>query len=365
MINQLENNKTYLGFTNDKTSLQAGKIEKCLDVVFRYSDGIMARKDAMLLGLRKGKLPVIAEEHCGEKVKKSYRLEWDNFFNEITKTEYDFCVYLVENDLVTEEKVNEYINRENEEHEKVAEAERVASEEARIAKEKAEKERADFRKWLQEKARNYHYSTWMDIQEKIFLSLYGEFAYPERAYELLVCIENIDKPLCREELKARLHTDNKASRKTFMCVTGLKLPNTNKETMEFLDILQVSNYAGTKEFKERKKPEEKEIMKENFFILEGSYTSGYQYKQILGELIKEHDIEFFIHKTPDNKIGISSVECGLKIVTGNTKTEAIKALKRIINEKGNETVKKCINDAVVKFGKSPYKTDINKGGNVA
>ena len=44
MKNQLENNGSYLGFTDNKTALQKAKIESCLDKVFRYSNGIMARK---------------------------------------------------------------------------------------------------------------------------------------------------------------------------------------------------------------------------------------------------------------------------------------------------------------------------------
>ena len=39
MKNQLENNGSYLGFTDNKTALQKAKIESCLDKVFRYSNG--------------------------------------------------------------------------------------------------------------------------------------------------------------------------------------------------------------------------------------------------------------------------------------------------------------------------------------
>lgn len=91
MKNQLENNGSYLGFTDNKTALQKAKIESCLDKVFRYSNGIMARKDAMLYGLRNGKKPEVADEVRGNgTVKKSYRMAWDNLYNDITKTEYDF-----------------------------------------------------------------------------------------------------------------------------------------------------------------------------------------------------------------------------------------------------------------------------------
>ena len=109
MKNQLENSGSYLGFTDDKSALQKGRIETCLDKVFRYSDGVMARKDAMLLSLRNGKKPEVVEEAN----KKSYRMSWDNYYNDITKTEYDFCIYLIEHDLISEESVNAFIDAEN------------------------------------------------------------------------------------------------------------------------------------------------------------------------------------------------------------------------------------------------------------
>lgn len=107
MKNQLENNGSYLGFTDNKTALQKAKIESCLDKVFRYSNGIMARKDAMLYGLRNGKKPEVADEVRGNgTVKKSYRMAWDNLYNDITKTEYDFCIYLIEHDLAVSWKIS-------------------------------------------------------------------------------------------------------------------------------------------------------------------------------------------------------------------------------------------------------------------
>lgn len=134
MKNQLENNGSYLGFTDNKTALQKAKIESCLDKVFRYSNGIMARKDAMLYGLRNGKKPEVADEiRRNGTVKKSYRMAWDNLYNDITKTEYDFCIYLIEHDLVSEESVNAFIEAENQEKERAAEEQRKVEEAARKA----------------------------------------------------------------------------------------------------------------------------------------------------------------------------------------------------------------------------------------
>lgn len=56
--NQLAYNNSFLGFTDNRTALQAGKIEKCLFKAFRYDGVVMERRDAMLQDLRSGKVSV-------------------------------------------------------------------------------------------------------------------------------------------------------------------------------------------------------------------------------------------------------------------------------------------------------------------
>lgn len=73
-IYQLANNNSFLGFTDNRTALQAGKIEKCLSKAFRYNGVVMERRDKMLQDLRNGKEPKIAEETVNGKTKKSYRV---------------------------------------------------------------------------------------------------------------------------------------------------------------------------------------------------------------------------------------------------------------------------------------------------
>ena len=48
----------------------------------------------------------------------------------------------------------------------------------------------------------YSGTTRGNLVERIYLDVYGEFRFPLRAFELLVCIDNIEKVLCREELQA-------------------------------------------------------------------------------------------------------------------------------------------------------------------
>lgn len=358
-MNKLENNRSFLGFTKSKSPMQAGKIEKALRKAYRYNiDGsyhIMERRDAVLFYLRSGEKPFVDEYIVNGKAKKEYSMKkpGDRYYSIITKTEFDFANYLISNDLISEEKVNEYISQEKAEQEEIERLEREAEEAARQEEERIKQEHEDFQKRLKEEAANYHYHTWMDIAEKVFKSEYGVFPYPERTYELLVCIEKIDSPLYREELKSRLHYDNQASRKIFFHCTGLRLPHSNKDTMDFLNRISTSDFAGTIPYRERKKPEEKE--KEVFYILTngGDNEVTHYYESVAGEKVEKYGLIMFIHKS-NNRYVISSAECGLRLVSANTKTELMDEFKKVVERMGVDKIKEQIQIHVDKFGLSPY-----------
>lgn len=371
--NQLADNNSFLGFTDNRTALQAGKIEKCLSKAFRYDGVVMERRDAMLRDLRNGGEPKISEEAVNGKTKKSYRIystikdgefAGARVFSEITKTEYDFCMYLIKNDLISEERVNSYLEEEKNKRTKAAKTEREAEEAARREKEKQEEEKENFKSWVRSAAETYIGTSKGNLMEKIFVDKLGEFKYPIGAFALLVCIDNIENnPLCREELKERLYTGNVASRKTFECVTGLKLPKNNRDTQEFIDNLKKSDYREMTEYKVRKKSDKTEeskpedAEKEEFYILEFDPTDENrkpEYRKIMAERIEKKGFECFIHETEDGKIAISSAECGMRLSVGSTKAEAIRELKRTINKVGDVTLRKNIRMAIERFGKSPY-----------
>ena len=372
--NQLAYNNSFLGFTDNRTALQAGKIEKCLSKSFRYDGVVMERRDAMLQDLRNGGEPKIEEETVNEKTKKSYRVystikdgefAGTRVFSEITKTEYDFCMYLIKNDLISEERVNSYLEEEKNKRIEAVKAEHETEEAARREEKRQEKEKENFKSWMRSAAEMYIGTSKGNMMEKIFIDKLGEFKCPVRAFELLACIDNIDdNPLCREELKSRLHTDNVASRKTFECVTGLKLPKNNRDTQEFIDNLKKSDYHEMVEYKVRKKLDKTEeckqedVEKEEFYILEFDPTDENrkpEYRKIMAERIEKKGFECFIHETENGKIAISSAECGIRLSIGSTKAEAIRELKRVINKVGDVTLRKSIQTAIETFGKSPYK----------
>lgn len=364
--NQLKNNNSFLGFTDNRTALQAGKIEKCLAKVFNYDGIIMERRDAVLLALRNGGEPEIEEKDVNGKVRKSYRiysmLDESRVFTEITKTEYDFCMYLLRNDLISEENVNAYIEKEKGNQKEEEKAQEQALETAKKEEEEQEKKAEEFDSWLKEETSKYIGTDKGNLMERIFIDKYGDFSNPIACLAILTCIDNIDdNPLCREELKSRLHTDNAASRKTFECVTGLKLPKNNRDTKAFLDNLKKSDYKEMIEYKNRKKVKDRGNDKlEEFYILEfdpNDKNKKPQYRKIMAERVVKKGFECFIHEMPDGKYGISSARCGMRLAVGRTKPEAVKELKRTINKVGDVKLRKNIEKVVKAYGENPlYKT---------
>lgn len=356
MYNQLEKSDSYLGFIDGMNELQKGRVKKILWKSYKCDGKIMERRDIVLQYLRNGNIPSKCDEIHNGKKKILYYLMNNNIGLQITKTEYEFANYLIENNLISKEAVNAYIDKE-------AAARKVEQEEAykRLQEKKKEKEEADRRQkefdmWLSRECHNYSDQQKIDIQKEIFIKYAGCFY--DRAVSLLVLIDNIDKPMCLDELKRRLHRDNVASRKTFYHITGLRLPDGNRATCDFLDKINKNDYLGIVPLSKKEKVNNTHM--EMFYVLNCKKGGGHEYVQTPGEAIEVLGIQFFIHKIANTSYVISSVECGMKIVSGKSKVEAVKCLKETCNKIGKDKIRQCIDNAVNRFGKSPYKTNNNK-----
>ncbi|APR02493.1 hypothetical protein RSJ2_4172 (plasmid) [Clostridium botulinum] len=105
------------GFCDRKTDLQKGKILKILNTKMLYRENIMTRKEIIEFLMKKYK-QIAPEEHLNtnrisKKINLEYRklkdkLEYRIYFDkeksgflEVTKTEYDYCNYLLENKLIS------------------------------------------------------------------------------------------------------------------------------------------------------------------------------------------------------------------------------------------------------------------------
>ena len=181
--------------------------------------------------------------------------------------------------------------------------------------------------------------------------------------ESLVLIDHFDDPRCKKELHQYLETHNKGTRKYFECVTGLKLPKTNKETRAFIDSITTADFKEPKPYKKRKQPKEKEL--EVFYIAEMDENGKSNFVAVQGERLEKYGLHLFFHTVKEShgsytvdRVGISSKDCGYRLVLADTKTEALNKLKEAVDKNGKEKILELIGNIGESKGWSPlcYKT---------
>lgn len=361
MDNILAKNNSYLGFTDNMKAMERGRVEKVLARKIRYKNlGVMERRDHILNSIIAECEPFSYEDNktCyGISVEKG-----SSIFYSITKNEYDFAVYLLNNGFTTESAVIDRIDAEIKERRRIAgESEEAARKESERIKKEAE-EKKTFDEWVKSELENID-SEKKALIEQIFDDAYGErFDHAGRKiqwnYSAVVYIDNFDNPRCKEMLHQFLDTRNKGTRKYFECVTGLKLPKTNKETRTFIDGITSADLKEPKPYKKRKQPKEKEL--ETFYIAEVGKDGKSEFRAVEGEKLDKYDLHLFIHIVKENhgsytvdKVGISSVDCGYRLTMADTKTKAMEQLKEVVERIGKENIQQQIADIGEAKGWSP------------
>ena len=359
MNNILEKNDSFLGFTENMKAMQRGRVEKVLVKKFRYDDQIMERRDHILNLVLNG-----SDVFSYEDSKTCYGIRVEkgsSRFYPITKNEYDFGMYLIENGFTTSESVINKIDVEAEEKKRIAE-EQAEAERARLEEIQCKrKEEKAFKDWIKEELKNYPDNERKALHSEIFTDLYG--VVREWNHTSLILIDHFDDPRCKAELHQYLATHNKGTRKYFECVTGLKLPKTNKETMAFIDSITTADFKESKPYKKRKQPKEKEL--EVFYIAEMDKNGKSNFVAVQGEKLEKYGLHLFIHTVKENhgsytvdRVGISSTDCGYRLVLADTKTEALDKLKDAVNQNGKDKILELIGNIGESKGWSPlcYKT---------
>lgn len=250
---------SFLGFTDNKSPMHKAKIEATLERLIRVNGITTPRKDFILNHILGGATPAKEFEktrysmRTGEllKPKMDYRLQnSDKTFYEISKTEYDFACYLLEHCLSSEQAVKEYLTAETELQLQKQKEQAALEQELQEVEKAAEKEKRDFEIWLKEQVNSYANRERLDLIHTVFLNLLN---HRNPSIELLVLIENIDHPRCKAMLSEYLWYRNTASRRTFECVTGLKLPKTDGATQDFLASISSADYKEPVKFRKRNK----------------------------------------------------------------------------------------------------------------
>lgn len=113
--------ETTLGFTNKMTNLQKSKVEKVLNKPFNINGKVLSEKELIVKFILEGYTVLMKENYSyqkrnGElsKPKNVYRIyTGEKTFLEITKTAYEFALYLFENNFTNNIRIKEYIENEN------------------------------------------------------------------------------------------------------------------------------------------------------------------------------------------------------------------------------------------------------------
>ena len=245
--------ESFLGFTDTKTALQKAKIEKTLSKLYRYQNQVMKGKEFILYRLIEGYKPSLIENYSyfsyktGQqtKPKNDYRMtnETINEYREISKTEFDFANFIIENGYLDEQKRKDFIKAEQDK--------RQAEEQRQEAEEKAEQERKEaeekkkeiFESWWTAEAVKKIESGCPDIETMKKIYTDNGIDFRNYATKLLVMIDNFDKQECRNELKSWLHHYNISSILTFETITGVKLGRTDKTIQARLSTISSADFS--------------------------------------------------------------------------------------------------------------------------
>ncbi|OME55420.1 hypothetical protein BSK59_13155 [Paenibacillus odorifer] len=365
-MNTFSLSNTYLGFTDNMTPMLKARTEKTLNTNIRFDERVITQKEWIYEKIQSGAYPHKIENysyyssrtHAMTKPKTYYSIAWEQpthdgnsveLSNELNKTLYDFACYIVNNNLTKEEILLELLQNENNDviEAKKVEEKRLEEEKAAIEAEKKEKE--EFQEWMIDKIKSYNNNEKVEL----YLSIFND-AYPERhatqllAKTFLVYVDNIHVPQCRQALKQRLHVGNKISKKIFYHVTGVKLPNTDKETMVLLEYLTGSHYYGIVPYKVKSNSGDHKKGKDLFY----RYINGIGYIEAYGDKIEYKGITGFVFYSVETGLVVIESKSGC-VIARPVNNNKVQAFEKIIDEKGVEKINTLVNGLINKNGISP------------
>ena len=345
---------SFLGFTDSIKEPRKTKVEKQFLKLVRDENGRVINYVTFLVNrILMGECP-IKEENVTywsvrlrdyTKPKTEYRLIASNgTYIEINKTFYDFCVYCIGKGLTSEQVINMCLEKEKN-RSKALRLEEEKHEREENERKSAEQEEL---KRVKEMIRNEVINLpddEKDLMQSIFNSISG-YGSAALNYTLLALIHHFDNPICKQQIKERLHNDNKASIKTFECMTGLKLPKSYRARMVFLDTISARDFKGMCNYKTEKKPSKPSRNKatmETFYIL-CTNEGNKEWKPVIAEPINKYGVEMFLFKEA-GLYNLSLARSGLKISEGASKTACVDRAEQIIKDRGMKKFLKKIEQA--------------------
>ena len=337
----MEKINSFLGFTDGKTPMIKARIEKMFSKLIKYEGKVYDNKTFMLhLLINEGGTPEKAENviyHSRRtksgrtKPKTEYRI-WhkDGFYIPVTKTEYDFYNYCMENGFTTDEAVKAYEAEETkrEEERRGAEKDKVLEKTRR-----EEEEKAKFEKIIKDGIASVTDEE-MELAKNVFLDINKTYnvKYCEK---LIALIKNFDFPACGERVISILHNDNKASIKVFEYMTGLGLPKSYKKRIEYLRGISVSDFKGMRTYK----PEAVKENEEMFYI---SMFRG-DWNGVRAEPVSKYGLDMFVFEE-EGGWNLSEAKSGLSILKGESKEAVLREFDEMIEKQTEAEFKNLVEE---------------------
>ena len=248
------------GFISNYKPMYATRKQEQLDKHFKFEDEVYRFADFAVAALLEGGYHMETETITHGVINTRWGKDWgelskphmeyrfrsdDRTFYKLNKTQYDYCIYILENfESIAE--IDKYLSDENTRI--IAEKERIKREvEERQKREEEDiREKRKFQQWLNEECLKYSDTTFAKECSKIFEKQYPNSSMAVSLLNVSVAVlaRNIMDERCRTELIQRLHNDNKASIKVFELYTGVKLPKNYKDRIALLKIITPNSYIN-------------------------------------------------------------------------------------------------------------------------
>ncbi|HFL3653717.1 TPA: hypothetical protein ACG3P3_001441 [Clostridioides difficile] len=252
----MENIKNDLGYTKNMKKMIAARTINVLNEFINYDGYIMKKMNFITLLILKGYRPEVKENfsYYSKKIdgytkpKILYILSNSDSYINISKTEFDFAKWLITSNITDIESVVKFekieINRVRELKEKKKKKFEAMEKEKLKLKEEKRREKELFKKWLDDEVQIL--ISKKDARIMMLKDIFSNEINIFSRYHLniIVLVDNIDNVKCKISLKEILHYHNKASKKAFYHLTGIRLPNTNKETECLLDKISYNDFKG-------------------------------------------------------------------------------------------------------------------------
>lgn len=296
-------------------------------------------------------LYVDGEIPCTDGGTKSYTARDRRLTVTLTKTQYDFAIYLRAHHFDDDATAQAFEAKEKERIAREA-AERTEREEAERRAEDAEHaRRKDFERLISEKTQEV-----FDAHPEVFVAIRNLFMNKIGGYrrvlgELTGVIALMPDPLARERLQDLLHPANRGSRACFELLTGLTLPDGTRDTREFIDGLG----ALPIHYPDPLTVRSLEPSGEKYYI-----CTSHGFEEVRGIRVKNRWSFDLFAKKEGSTWRVTEGRSGLCFAFSKRREALTRTVEEVIEQAGVEKFRALIEDAVKRRGLSPLYTEEKK-----